>query len=720
MRLADSIKIGLCQAHTYQWRQAGKPVLSGWVASAPALYPDVDEVSLAGIDDRLHRQILVAVVAYLRDGRRLQPSKLRTTLTWLEHSRVDNLRTAVFPLRSAYNQHRMYLWSWQDLLTRRPMSPAEALGSSAIPLKVLNPKYEGTVHLDDVSQPWLLHVAQEEVKRRVAKGESDSVLFRVAHAVRFFSKFLQDECIEDGLRPATINRDTIVAYLLWLKERARDSLLLTDLPIGDPRRRRYEGRLVTSKRYGGQPLLVTPHLHSHAVQYLKVILENHHEILTAQGAGQLFISVDELVPHPRADRSKSEEEGRSEDAIPEAVFFQLLDPKSLALIPEGTRRNFIELSMRLGRRPWEMRNLRYNCVSWDEVRTGSDTRKYAYVRYWMRKTQKWHAIPVLDLDLAVIERQQRTIAAWKPEWFSEEGQPIDPELLLFPSNSTWRQADGRVGFMKSAAMNWIQAFRDALPDIADDDGRMFDKHRIFMYAFRHTFAQIRADKGMPLDVLQALMGHSEPASTQCYFEVSRPRTIDAVVAIADEYQFDNDQNRLLFQRQEDGDAARLRVGIGSVPVPAGKCHELNNVRADGHGCPINFRCFACRFYSTDFTHLAELRRLREDKADHLVALQAALGTVLRKGGLSDANILLIQEELAQVDELIGKCEADLAGLPPDRRSVMEAWMRSSDRFGTQIPLDALQAAQMRLQEPTVDPGVLVEMGMTRRHAGKTG
>ncbi|MDQ0796518.1 hypothetical protein [Streptomyces sp. B1I3] len=42
---------------------------------------------------------------------------------------------------------------------------------------------------------------------------------------------------------------------------------------------------------------------------------------------------------------------------------------------------------------------------------------------------------------------------------------------------------------------------------------------------------------------------------------------------------------------------------------------MNNVRADGHGCPVYNRCFSCTFYTTDFTHLPEVRQLRAGRAD---------------------------------------------------------------------------------------------------------
>ncbi|MDQ0784938.1 hypothetical protein QFZ64_000435 [Streptomyces sp. B3I8] len=102
----------------------------------------------------------------------------------------------------------------------------------------------------------------------------------------------------------------------------------------------------------------------------------------------------------------------------------------------------------------------------------------------------------------------------------------------------------------------------------------------------------------------------DPSTTQVYDRPSHPRRVEAVRAIAATYQFDLTGGRLRARNYADDLADRIRAGVGSVPVPAGRCHEMNNVRADGHRCPVYNRCFSCAFCTTDFTHLPELRQLR--------------------------------------------------------------------------------------------------------------
>lgn len=110
--------------------------------------------------------------------------------------------------------------------------------------------------------------------------------------------------------------------------------------------------------------------------------------------------------------------------------------------------------------------------------------------------------------------------------------------------------------------------------------------------------------------------------------------------------------------------------------------------------------------TTDFTHLSQLRELGASKAEHLARLQASYGTLLRAGPLTDANLRLLAEEIAQLDVLIGKCETDLASLTADEQRQVQQWLAARDRYAALIPVEALTARQQRLDQPTFDPVIL--------------
>jgi hypothetical protein len=133
---------------------------------------------------------------------------------------------------------------------------------------------------------------------------------------------------------------------------------------------------------------------------------------------------------------------------------------------------------------------------------------------------------------------------------------------------------------------------------------------------------------------------------------------------------------------------------------------MNNVRADGHGCPVYYRCFSCKFFTTDFTQLTELRQLLSSKTEQLARLESAYGSVLTPGPLTTAQLRLLSEEITQIDELITKCEADLGSLSAEDRATVDAWLHSKDRFTAVIPVAAVLAGRHRVDEPTIDPILL--------------
>ncbi|MFF9691409.1 hypothetical protein [Streptomyces sp. NPDC014623] len=380
--------------------------------------------------------------------------------------------------------------------------------------------------------------------------------------------------------------------------------------------------------------------------------------------------------------------------------------------PHPRPRGFVELSLRAGRRPWEARHLEFDCVEWHDVDVkaadGSvQRRRYAFLVYWMQKVRRRHKLPLHLTDVGVITRQQDHLRREFPQRFDIEGRPLSQRMLLCPTPRLSRaNKSGERPYDSGTSRYWLEVWMGGITRLIDEHGQDFDRSRVFPYAFRHTYAQLRADAGVPLEILQVLMGHQEPSTTQVYYWVSHPRRVDAVRAIAAKYQFDISGGRLRARSPADDLADRTRTGGGQAPVPGGTCHEMNNVRADGHGCPVYYRCFSCKFFTTDFTQLPDLRQLRDTKAEQLVRLEAAYGSVLVPGPLGRANTELLRQELMQIDELISKCETDLGSLTEEDKASVEAWLHSKDRFLTVIPVAAVLAGRQQLAQPTIDPILL--------------
>jgi integrase len=112
----------------------------------------------------------------------------------------------------------------------------------------------------------------------------------------------------------------------------------------------------------------------------------------------------------------------------------------------------------------------------------------------------------------VIREQQRYVR----ERFTDA--PV-AELTLIPRVT--RNPLGRRPISLSTLTDVHRRWVDALPALQGSDGLEFDRSAVFLYAYRHSYAQRHADAGTPVDVLRELMGHRSMTTTQGYYKNSR-------------------------------------------------------------------------------------------------------------------------------------------------------------------------------------------------------
>ncbi|WP_329375272.1 hypothetical protein [Streptomyces sp. NBC_01483] len=139
----------------------------------------------------------------------------------------------------------------------------------------------------------------------------------------------------------------------------------------------------------------------------------------------------------------------------------------------------------------------------------------------------------------------------------------------------------------------------------------FDKAKVFLYAYRHTFAQRHADAGVAPDVLKVLMDHRQLDTTQRYYRVGEKRRREAVDRVT-AMQFDRHGKRVWRQAKNLLDDEHARRAVGEVQVPYGVCREPTNVAAGGHDCPVRFRCLGCSHFRTDVSYLPDLEAYLAD------------------------------------------------------------------------------------------------------------
>ena len=222
------------------------------------------------------------------------------------------------------------------------------------------------------------------------------------------------------------------------------------------------------------------------------------------------------IPQLAAD----DEPGR---ALPTGVLNHLIS--ALPVLEEVASpdiRAVVELLMDTGRRPAEICKLGWDCL--DQDRDG----KYALIYTDFKANRAGRRLPITGDTASVIIGQQQRVRARYPSTPASE-------LAMFPRTTTNRAGERPLG--EGVVAGHHRAWVDALAPLRLEDGREFDKTAVFLYAYRHSFAQRHADAGTPVDVLRDLMGHRSMSTTQGYYLITTKRVRAAVDSLAT-FQFD--------------------------------------------------------------------------------------------------------------------------------------------------------------------------------------
>ncbi|ALV42751.1 hypothetical protein AU252_17625 [Pseudarthrobacter sulfonivorans] len=232
--------------------------------------------------------------------------------------------------------------------------------------------------------------------------------------------------------------------------------------------------------------------------------------------------------------------------------------------------------------------------------------------------------------------------------------------------------------------------------------RPFSRQKVYPYALRHTWAQDHADAGIPLEVLQDLLGHSKPGTTQGYYRMTHARRHEAMNRLS-RLQLTNTGSLVVaglrsLEREED-----LRGQVGSVAVPFGTCVEPSNVKAGGHSCPYRMRCLGCSHFRTDPSYLPELGEYLTQllvSRERLAAADSALEPWARDSAMPST------EEIDRVRHLIHRCESELESLTEEERAEINAYAAQvrTARAGTTQAVRLELLGIVRTDEPTLFAG----------------
>jgi integrase len=592
---------------------------------------------LRGLPALVQTELLYGLQQRCRRGCKTKLEALRTLCDLLRREQVRSvLEVAIPPPRRSgqagppqpHRQHCHVLAAEVQTSVKRAFSSPDLEQRKDVwDMSVFG--HRGTLNFTRITQPWLRQAAKdwaaEDVAKRRGRGATVTVQAYLK-SLEMLSASLRLQRADQGMDLALLGRVDLVAFL---------------------------NRLAHLQALEGEEGLST-YLRCQTVRQAARLLRECRALgLTRPGrslAGlpdDFALRPDDIPPLPDPD-----EQGR---ALPPVVLEQLV--AALPRLEQRHGRVFsvaVQLLLDTGRRPDEVCKLPWGCLEQDP--DGKHTLVYTNHKY----QQAGRRLAIADQTAQLLRDQQQAVRARFPD------TPVG-QLVLLPS-SRRNQTGSRpitCGTLGRLHRSWV----DGLPPLLLDDKRTeFDKAKVFLYAYRHSYAQRHADAGTPPDELRELMGHDSMTTTQGYYRVTAKRTRAAVDRLA-ALQFDGRGNRAWRQARALLEHQHQRLAVGQVAVPFGICTEPSNVKAGGHACPFRFRCVGCGHFRSDPSYLPELRGY----LDMLLRNRERVRAAAELEEWARAEATPSDEEISRVRQLIRRIQTDLEQLSDqDRQQIDEA------------------------------------------------
>lgn len=508
--------------------------------------------------------------------------------------------------------------------------------------------HRGKLDFTGISQRWLRETAKRWAaddlpKRRINPGRVTSGGLALRHHIGCLARLSQSLRMrpDRGEQPAALGRADMEAFLQRLAYLHSAGQISGDARIRGCREVKHvltQARLMGLTRPGGP----------------------------AVGLGEDFaIHLGDIPVQPAlGERGKD---------LPAEVMRQLC--QQLHLLPGPEIRTAVELAIDTGRRPEEIAAVGWDCLARDE--DGAPVLIYDNHKAGREKRR----LPITEATAKVILAQQQRVRTRFP------ATPIGELKLLPADRRNPRGTKALTAFTLSFAHRaWVAR----LPVLTTSDGTEFDKRRVILYAYRHTYAQRHADAGVPIDVLRELMDHRKLDTTRGYYSVGEKRRREAVDRVA-AMQFDRHGNRIWRTAQALLDSEHVRRSVGEVAVPFGVCAEPSNVKAGGNACPYRFRCAGCDHFRTDVSYLPDLQAYLDDLLRNRERVLAA--TDIDDWARTEA--MPSEQEITRVRRLIAKISGDFDQLTAAER----------DQIGQAVATVRRHRATM-LGMPRIRPGAI--------------
>jgi integrase len=632
-------RAGLCRAHHSRWRRHRRqdPDLDfdRWCQTQPRPWIDATRVVLAGLPPLVQAELLYGLQERCRRGSKTKPELLRTLCELLRNAKVESVLEFSTAQQLPWAQHTRV-----RILRRQDSCALAGTLQTAVRRAFSSPELErrkhrwdmtvfglpGTLDFTRLTQPWLRQAVMDwaEEKMPTRQGRRATVTLQgTVNALELLSASLRRHRADHGMDPTLVGRVDLVAFLNRLGQLHADGHLSS-----------YQRR--------------------NTVREAARLLRECRELgLTRRGRPLAGLADDfALRPGDVPQLPDRSDDGR---ALPPFVLEQLV--AALPVLEQRSRRMVrvaVQLLIDTGRRPDEVCSLPWDCLEQDP------DGKHALVYSDYKNRHLGRRLAITDQTARLIGEQQQMVRAQ----FSDT--PVG-ELALLPS--TRRNPNGSRSITEAWVARLHRDWVDGLPELLVGRGqrRVFDKAKVFLYAYRHSYAQRHADVGTPVDELRELMGHDSMTVTQTYYRVTAKRTRAAVDRLA-ALQFDGHGNRSWGQARALLEHEHQRVAVGQVAVPFGICTEPSNVQAGGGACPFRFRCVGCGHFRSDPSYLPELRGYLE----LLLRTRERVRAAVELEDWARAEAMPSEAEIGRVRALIRRVETDLEQLSDDDRAQIDA------------------------------------------------
>lgn len=713
---------GLCSAHLSQWSidrrrdPAAAPTPDVWNSSPHPVRTPSNFQDLRGLTDLVRNEVCFAIEHRLRAGYQVKMGSLKSIIGVLS-VRQPPLRTLAdltdedFADVEAKNAGAVAsLRLWQQTAELACLTVEGALARGAIPLAVLDPKHakkDGSAYLDltGLQNDFAATLLRRQIGTMAANGKSEGAIRHMVLSVRWWDKFLAT-LGKSG--PASEWSKAVVCdqFCVWLERREAEERELDSLPddpeLDTPAQSERRQALLSSRPFVNDDfraddrrhLKMTTSTRRRVLMSLNTLFTDQRPMLGALGgcAATWHIDDSRIPRHDAALEDTRQRTGvQPEDRpLPLAVFAQLR--RQIPLLGEdGNLRNSVELILHTGRRPIDLVRIPFDCLVETSYVQDGERRQYFNLHYtdgWKKKRPTVVDLPLFDEAVATVKRQQEWVRRTYPHWFDEHGNPLRTDLFLFPAangnpNGTRHITPGSVG---TAISVWTGRIKPqwkggvtAIPDLTDADGKPW-RRNITPYSLRHTFGQQLHDAGVPLDVIQQLMGHDDISNTQVYARVTAKDLHGAIKGLHDLRSATVSKSGQVVMLPLP--KLKSHQAITRAAIPFGGCAEKGNVAAHGRACPNEGACLNCTEFRADASDLPQLEAALSAKDRMLIRAKNGL---LPEGPHTDALTALLELERYRLDDMVSKLRDELrARLTPEELREVEDLLDLQRRIQVEI------------------------------------